>query len=92
MDNKWRTCRCPSCGGHGVVSVYSAYDFEGPGECGECGGSGSLFIRPSGHLFQWPGGPACGMGSREEYEAGTPWLPQCDEVPKYAEGAVSWIT
>lgn len=39
-----------------------------PFECGDCGGVGRLWIRPSGHLFQYPGGPAAGIWSEEKYE------------------------
>lgn len=34
---------CSFCGGHGVVSVYSAYDFEGCAFCPRCGGSGTEY-------------------------------------------------
>ena len=60
IDAQWRTVACPGCGGGGVVAVYSYDDFEGPGECVDCGGSGQLWIRPSGHLFEYPGGRAKG--------------------------------
>lgn len=61
-DALWRTVTCSRCDGHGLVSVYSGggLDFEGAGECRDCGGGGRLFIRPSGRLFQYPGGPAAG--------------------------------
>lgn len=70
MDDKWRTIPCQKCGGLGVVSVYSAFDFEGPGECPDCI-NGSLWLRPSGHAFLYPGGPAAGMVSRVTYEIAT---------------------
>lgn len=60
MKPDWRTINCPACSGLGVVSVYSAMDFEGPGECKECGGSGRLWVLPSDHTFMFPGGPARG--------------------------------
>lgn len=68
MDKLWRTVRCPSCGGHGLREAV-----EGAVECSECEGSGGLWIRPSGHVFQYPGGPAAGMWSKYEYERGTPF-------------------
>ena len=73
MDDKWRTVECHSCR-YGLVSVYSYNDFEGAGECDVCGGSGFLFIRPGGHIFQYPGGPANGMGTKEMYEKGKPYI------------------
>ena len=74
MDNKWRTIQCPGCNGFGVIAVYSAYDFEGPGECPECV-NGTLWLRPSGHAFLYPGGPAAGMVSRETYALAAPVTP-----------------
>ena len=56
MYKGWKPIRCSSCNGLGVVAVYSAYDFEGPGECRECGGAGQIWISPKGHLAQYPGG------------------------------------
>lgn len=53
----WTQIRCDSCGGHGVISVYSQNDFEGPGECRTCGGSGTMFLSPKGRLADYPGGP-----------------------------------
>jgi hypothetical protein len=49
---------CHRCGGHGVVSKYSAGDFEGPEEC-KCNG-GQLWRYPSGRLAVYPGGPFAG--------------------------------
>lgn len=72
MDNKWRSFKCSSCNGTGVVSVYSFSDFEGPGPCNDCGETGRIFIRPSGHTFAYPGGPATGMRSKKQYEEATP--------------------
>jgi hypothetical protein len=40
-------------------------------DCPDCD-SGVVFIRPSGHLFRWPGGPAAGRTSPDEYEKATP--------------------
>ena len=74
MDNKWRTLKCPSCGGHGVVDGYDA----GPLDCRECN-SGWLFIRPKGHLFLYPGGPGMGMWSAEAYNDGEPFMSEPEE-------------
>jgi hypothetical protein len=83
MDDLWRTITCWECRGYGVVSVYSANDFEGPGECGTCDGSGAVFVRPGGHCFHYPGGPACGMVSPEWYQRGEPYRPDlAAEVPE----------
>jgi hypothetical protein len=61
MDNKWRIIDCSTCGGHGI-NHYSA-----PFVCRECGGDGYFYIRPSGHLFAYPGGPGQGMASPRDY-------------------------
>jgi len=62
MDNKWTEIPCGRCGGCGLVSEYTfgGTDFLGAGECPDCGGSGAQWMRPSGHLFMHPGGPAIG--------------------------------
>lgn len=52
----WVRERCGTCDGHGVVAVYSAYDFEGPGECASCGGSGTVWRTPNGRYVEYPGG------------------------------------
>ena len=67
MDNLWRTTPCPACDGFGIFWSLPA---DGDGECLECNGSGNWWIRPSGHLFQYPGGPALGMATIEIYNAG----------------------
>jgi hypothetical protein len=74
MDNKWRTRRCDTCRGFGVVSDYGYFglDFYGAKDCPTCGGSGAIWLRPSGHAFRWPGGPALGMYFG--YENATPVL------------------
>jgi len=64
-DDKWRTVSCGCCAGLEWVGDY-------PRECRRCGGGGTLFIRPKGHLFQYPGGPAAGIGMPEEYAQATP--------------------
>lgn len=56
----WTQVRCVTCSGHGVVSVYSAHDFEGPGECAHCGGSGAEWVSPRGRTALYPGGPFTG--------------------------------
>ncbi len=56
----WRKDSCSRCGGYGVVSVYSANDFEGPGECQECGGTGTLFVSEKDRVAMYPGGPLRG--------------------------------
>lgn len=66
MDDKWRITCCPSCGGGGVA----CYDL-----CIDCDGGGQLWIRPGGHCFKYPGGPAEGMWSKEEYNRSTPVMP-----------------
>lgn len=79
IDDLWRTVACSHCRGYGVIATYSAYDFEGPGECSTCDGSGRFFIRPGGQLFQYPGGPAAGMWP-EAYDAAMPFRPAAHEA------------
>jgi hypothetical protein len=50
------------------------YD-DGPDECRDCNGSGTVWIRPKGHCFEYPGGKALGMWSKERYDKGTPEMP-----------------
>lgn len=71
MDDKWRTVSCPSCGGYGMTWNPMAWD--GIQEC-DCN-TGTLWIRPKGHTFEYPGGKATGMYSKEAYEKGTPQMP-----------------
>lgn len=53
-----------SCGAcvNGTVSVYSAADFEGPGDCPHCN-AGQLWRYPSGALALYPGGPFAGRNT-----------------------------
>lgn len=73
MDDRWRIISCPTCGGHGVK--WNPESWFGVEECYECGGSGELWIRPKGHLFLYPGGPAIGMWDEKAYAEGTPQMP-----------------
>ena len=67
MDDKWRMVGCTSCSGYGI----RAYGLDPlPEECSECWGKGFLYIRPQGHLFQYPGGPAAGKTTADEYNSG----------------------
>jgi hypothetical protein len=73
MDDKWRTAACSSCGGFGLVNAPTAwYGFY---ECKDCGESGTVWLRPKGHAFQYPGGPALGWYSEEAYKKGKPMMP-----------------
>ncbi len=65
VDDKWRHMNCGCCAG-------LEWGGEEPRECGRCDGSGMLFIRPTGHLFTYPGGSALGLASPEEYAKATP--------------------
>jgi hypothetical protein len=71
MDDKWRVVSCSSCRN----GMYWSYTSDGPEECRGCGGSGEVWIRPKGHCFQYPGGPAAGMWDKEKYKEGTPIMP-----------------
>jgi DnaJ-class molecular chaperone len=63
----WRHMACYSCGGHGQVSDYGAgYDFYGPKECSDCGGSGTLSVTDKGAIAAYPGGPFRGRLTKNE--------------------------
>ena len=61
IDDKWRVISC-------VCYAGLRMGRDEPTECTDCNGSARIFIRPSGHLFAWPGGPAVGRTSPQEYE------------------------
>lgn len=71
MDDKWRIISCPCC----TNGMYWSYTYDEPADCRNCEGSGRLYIRPTGHLFQYPGGPAAGMWDKEKYENAIPVMP-----------------
>ena len=75
MDDLWREVTCSGCSGSGV-----AHGTEPPpDECRPCGGSGRVFLRPSGHAFAYPGGLALGIWGKSFYEKGQPvepWTPE----------------
>lgn len=62
MKPEWKQVRCPAGCYAGTVAVYSAADFEGPGECETCKGSGGVWVSPKGAMALYPGGPFCGRG------------------------------
>lgn len=54
-DNLWRYINCDCCAG-------IKWGGEYPTECDECEGSGIAgWVRPSNHVFKYPGGPAKGQ-------------------------------
>lgn len=66
----WRQIACGLCGGHGIVAVY--HDGS-PEECGDCYGSGYVWLSPSRtRLASWPGGPFVGSLTPQEAAAYTP--------------------
>jgi len=75
MDSKWRYIYCGICqaGEYWVDSLYGPYSIT----CPYCHGWHKIYLRPSGHAFAYPGGPAIGRYSSVEYEAGyidpVPW-------------------
>jgi hypothetical protein len=72
MDDKWRKFSCTICRGYGLLDSPMAW--FGFTECGNCN-EGTVWIRPKGHAFQYPGGPACGMWGPEYYDKATPVMP-----------------
>ena len=71
-DDKWRTKICNVC--YGGVEFYSTLDGIEERTCWCCGGYGQFFLRPSGHAFAYPGGPALGRWSKEDYEVADLWV------------------
>ena len=71
----WKRIQCGSCGGHGLVCVYSynAFDFEGAGECNTCDGSGSIAVSPKDRLAKYPGGPLLGSEPGAYQKAKVVW-------------------
>lgn len=69
MDDKWRIVSCTMC----YAGTKWSFGDEGPVEC-SCSG-GVVYLRPKGHAFAWPGGPAIGWWTKEEYDSGTPVMP-----------------
>jgi hypothetical protein len=65
----WRLAECGSCRGYGLVSNCSTGE---PQDCRTCEGTGRVWIRPTGHVFQWPGGPALGRWYTEDYDHAIP--------------------
>lgn len=64
---RWTRCYCH----HGIVQNPNTLDPD-PIEHDDCHGQGVIAIRPSGHCFLFPGGPALGMWGESFYEAGWP--------------------
>jgi hypothetical protein len=64
IDSKWRRLRCGCIGGM-IPGV------EPPGQECNCY-DGWLYVRPSGHAFAYPGGPALGSVGHDDYERATP--------------------
>ena len=42
---------CHECNGLGIVALYSAFDFEGPGTCPTCKGWGTVLSRDTKGRF-----------------------------------------
>lgn len=70
MDENWRTMTCYLCNGTGLKTGLSRDD-AGTCDCYQ----GVIWLRPKGHMFKYPGGPADGVGPEEWYEKGTPKMP-----------------
>jgi hypothetical protein len=68
MDDKWRVVKCCCISGMKPGSLP-------PGEeCDHCMGGGVYFIRPGGHTFMYPGGPATGREDASKYDAAEEYL------------------
>lgn len=53
--NGWHEETCGVCRGLGIVSAYSAFDFEGPTDCRSCN-NGTVWVSPKGRHAEYPGG------------------------------------
>jgi len=60
---RWRTRRCRTCRGYGVVAHYTSADFEGAAWCPRCDGSGTEYVSEAGRVARYPGGPLLGSGA-----------------------------
>jgi hypothetical protein len=57
-DGRWRVMKCCCIAGMKPGSLP-------PGEeCDHCMGNGLMWIRPTGHTFLYPGGPATGYSGK----------------------------
>lgn len=74
MDDKWRKFDCTACNGYGMIWVGDA-SWDGTADCSCL--NGWIYIRPTGHTFLYPGGPANGFYGKEYYEKAEPYLPTC---------------
>lgn len=61
---KGKSIPCARCGGHGLVSSWS-FGVKEPDECGDCGGSGSNWLYPSGIVARFYSGPFIGFARGE---------------------------
>lgn len=85
---RWIQTLCPRCNGSGLVSVYSANDFEGAGDCPDCA-SGSIWISQKDRVALYPGGPLRGSWPGEYSRLFAKQLADVREstsAPKGAEG------
>jgi hypothetical protein len=71
MDDKWRTITCGICRSYGITWNPEAWD--GTEEC-DCN-NGTVWLRPKGHAFSYPGGPAIGWWGEDDYKKGKPVMP-----------------
>lgn len=55
MKDDWRVIDCYRCDGKRVIATWDV-----PDECPVCCGNGVIWVRPTDHVFKWPGGPALG--------------------------------
>lgn len=79
MDNKWRTISCGCDGGiEWRLTLGGYYDYT----CSGCKGSGTIYLRPSGHAFSYPGGPAVGSYTSVAYETAEPVESWDDEIAR----------
>ena len=89
MDDKWRTIGCSFC----TTGMVWNWTYDEPDECRNCNGSGTVWIRPTGHCFEYPGGHALGLWSKEKYGRGTPEMPYALHAWNHTDKEVdSWPT
>lgn len=60
--------KCDRCNGHGMVTSWQ-FGVKEPDECKDCGGSGVLWLYPSGTLAKYYSGPLLGRYPEMAFEA-----------------------
>lgn len=60
--------KCDRCAGYGMVASWQ-FGVKEPDECSDCGGSGVLWLYPSGTLAKYYSGPLLGRYPEMAFKA-----------------------